>query len=144
MKVKNIGKALIRRKTDGRYLILVGSEWPERPDRSLKPDLPGGLIEANETAEQGCAREILEETGIHIDINLLALVYAESFIDVHDNDIPANRLLYIVEVQNDPQITLSWEHSSYMWLSADEVHDLKIRKPYPAIFDYLVKTKQLV
>lgn len=78
--MKNIGKALVRRATDGKYLILVSSKWPERPDRSQKPDLPGGLVEEGETFEQGCVREVREEAGFDVDPSQLTVVYADSFI----------------------------------------------------------------
>ncbi|NCU38893.1 hypothetical protein EOL96_07645 [Candidatus Saccharibacteria bacterium] len=60
MKVVTVGKALLRRKSDGKYLILRGGAWEGRPERSQKPDLPGGGVEAHESPQTGCAREIKE------------------------------------------------------------------------------------
>ena len=33
----------------GQLLVLIGGEWPERPERSLQPDLVGGSVEKGET-----------------------------------------------------------------------------------------------
>ncbi len=134
MPIKNISKVLIRRASDGKYLVLVGSKWPERPDRSQKPDLPGGLVEAGETFEQGCVREVKEEAGIDIDSSQLVLAHAGSFTE-EENGL--NRLVYYIDISPDPKIVLSWEHESYSWLTAKEVLALDIREPYPQIFRHM-------
>jgi len=36
---------------------------------------PGGVLELDETFEQGVRREVLEETGIHVDVERLTGVY---------------------------------------------------------------------
>lgn len=143
MRVLSVAKALIRRKSDGKYLILTSSKWEERPDRSQKPDLPGGVVEAGETPEQGCAREVYEEAGVTVDSAGLTLVNAFSFIsDIDGTSI--NRLVYFVEVDGSPEIALSWEHEAYDWMTAEEVLRLKIREPYPAILEYCHKINVLV
>ncbi|WP_371671469.1 NUDIX domain-containing protein [Streptomyces sp. NBC_00289] len=38
-------------------------------------ELPGGVLELNETPEAGVAREVLEETGIHVEVDQLTGVY---------------------------------------------------------------------
>jgi len=135
MSILNVGKALIRRKTDGKYLILTSSKWEERPDRSQKPDLPGGTVEAGETIEQGCAREIQEEAGLSVDPADLTLVHAFSFISDKDGTA-INRLIYFAEVEGEPEVTLSWEHEAYTWLTAEELLALEIREPYPLVFKH--------
>ncbi len=135
MRVLNVGKALIRRKSDGKYLILTSSKWEERPERSQKPDLPGGVVEIGETPEQGCAREIQEEAGIIVNSTELTLVHAFSFVSDKDG-AAINRLIYFIEVDGTPDVTLSWEHESYDWLTAEEVLTLQIREPYPTVFQH--------
>ena len=56
--IKRAAKALIRRKSDGKYLILTCSLWPENPRRSQKPDLPGGSIKRGENIEDGLLRAL--------------------------------------------------------------------------------------
>lgn len=143
MQPLNTCKAIIRRKTDGKYLVLQGSKWEERPDRSQKPDLPGGIVEAGESMEAGCAREIQEEINVTIAPNDLLLVYAHTYLSDTDR-ASINKLIYFVELDSSPEITLSWEHENYTWLTADEVLALDIRKPYPKIFQYLHEIGVLV
>ena len=38
--------------------------------------LPGGAMDAGESASEGCAREVLEETGLVVRINRLIGVYS--------------------------------------------------------------------
>jgi 8-oxo-dGTP pyrophosphatase MutT (NUDIX family) len=136
MRIVNVAKVLIRRNSDGKYLLLRGSKWEERPERSQKPDLAGGVVEPGETVAEGAAREVFEEAGISVQPSDLTLVYATTFKSVHDG-ASINRLLYVVELSSNPNITLSWEHEGYWWLSKDEVLTLDIREPYPEIFTYL-------
>lgn len=138
MKNTVIAKALIRRSSDGKYLVLTSSKWPERPDRSQRPDLPGGFVEAGETPEVGCNREILEEAGLKVDPQSMTIVQAETFLPP-DGKASITRIVYLAEVEGSPKVTLSWEHESYEWLSGDEVKQLDIREPYPRIFSYLHK-----
>ncbi|MDO5571733.1 MAG: NUDIX domain-containing protein [Bacteroidales bacterium] len=54
-------------------------------------DLPGGFIDSYETAEQGVAREVLEETGLKVDnqkyLFSLPNIYPFSGIDIHTLDL---------------------------------------------------------
>lgn len=127
-------KALIRRTSDGKYLILTCSLWPENPRRSQKPDLPGGVIEPHEQIEAGLLREVREETGLELTFDHVKLAHCHTYLD--DNE-SSSFLAYVAEVEGDPVITLSWEHESYEWLTAEQVLSLDIRQPYRDIFEYI-------
>jgi ADP-ribose pyrophosphatase YjhB (NUDIX family) len=62
--------ALIRRDDD---VLLVESRYPNRDGTFWA--LPGGMLEADETVEEGLAREVLEETGLaiggHVQVSAL-------------------------------------------------------------------------
>ncbi|TXJ85516.1 NUDIX domain-containing protein [Streptomyces lavendulae] len=47
---------------------------PHRADNDTW-ELPAGIIELNETLEAGVAREVLEETGIHVEVDELTRAY---------------------------------------------------------------------
>ncbi len=137
MLLKSAAKAIIRRKSDGKYLILTSSEWEEVPERSQQPDLPGGLIEPGETIVEGLQRELVEEIGLDIAPEQLQLVYASTYVD-EPEQTSITFLLYFAEL-DDPEITLSWEHESFAWMTAEEVLTLDIREPYPTIFAHYHK-----
>lgn len=120
---------------DGQYLVLVGSEWKERPDRSLKPDLPGGLIEPGEALEDGLAREIREETGLDSDMASLRLAYTVTQINPHDNE-SISRFLYVARAKSSA-VSLSWEHSDYRWVSREEFVATKWRSFYCQALEYI-------
>lgn len=126
----------MRRKADGKYLILRSSVWEERPDRSQQPDLPGGVVELNEPILQGAVREILEEAGIDIRADQLELVYAETFKSESDG-ASINRMIYFTEISKNTEVVLSSEHEEYWWATAEEILEMDMREPYPTIFTYL-------
>ncbi|WP_234376286.1 NUDIX hydrolase [Streptomyces sp. CB01201] len=53
---------------DGRLLAI------RRADKGTW-ELPGGVLELDETPEASVAREVFEETGIHVEVNQLTGVY---------------------------------------------------------------------
>jgi 8-oxo-dGTP diphosphatase len=61
-----IGAMALIRDADGRILVL---EHTYRP--SMPWGLPGGWLKHRESAEAGLAREVLEETGIRIEVERL-------------------------------------------------------------------------
>jgi len=132
----NVSKVFVRRTSDGKYLVLRSGAWEERPDRSQKPDFAGGVVEPGERIEQGAARELLEETGLDVQPADLTLVYTTSFLSDKDG-AAVNRLVYFVEIEGEPEVTLSWEHEEFWWATADELRALDIRAPYPAIIRHL-------
>ncbi len=137
-----VAKVLVR-NSEGRYLILRGSVWPERPDRSQKPDVPGGLVDYGENHEEAAVRELKEEAGIAISRSDLKLVYAHSVMKEDKNEALV-WLLYIVELPYVPSVKISWEHEAYMWLNKGELLNLEIRDPYPNVFRYLDRIEILV
>lgn len=81
-------------------------------------DLPGGIIEDDEQPVDCLMREIAEETKLDIRDNDLKLFFAmtEEF-----HGMNAIRQVFLAKVNgSEPQVSLSWEHDKYEWLSIDE------------------------
>ena len=58
----SVAGAVIRE--DGRMLVIK-----RRDNGNWEP--PGGVLELNETPQEGVVREVLEETGIHVEVEQL-------------------------------------------------------------------------
>jgi 8-oxo-dGTP pyrophosphatase MutT (NUDIX family) len=86
---------------------------------SGKWGLPGGLVEFNESIQEGLTREVKEETGLRIKIGRLLMAgeaYNKNFIlrDKRVVHVHFVGLMYLCEplTQN---ISLSDEHDDYFW-----------------------------
>ena len=99
---------------DGRMLFLKRSSQSHQGGTF---SIPGGKLEPGETPLQAVSRELFEET--HIQLEKSALTYAGVFFQ----KIPFIDFvfhLFRVELESFPKITLSHEHSDYMWVTYDE------------------------
>ncbi|MGW2939189.1 NUDIX hydrolase [Streptomyces sp. NPDC001156] len=93
-------------REDGRLLAI------RRADNGTW-ELPGGVLELNETPEAGVAREVLEETGIHIEVDELTGVYKNT-----TRGIVA--LVFRCKPSGGTERT-STESTAVEWLTPDEV-----------------------
>ncbi|MFD6950520.1 MULTISPECIES: NUDIX hydrolase [unclassified Nocardiopsis] len=62
----SVAGAVIRE--DGRMLVIK-----RRDNGNWEP--PGGVLELDETPQEGVVREVLEETGVHVEVDQLTGVY---------------------------------------------------------------------
>jgi 8-oxo-dGTP pyrophosphatase MutT (NUDIX family) len=90
----------------GRALLL------RNPRQEL--ELPGGRPDAGETFQQALRREVLEETGLHVEVG--------SYLDTWIYDIPAEGRVRIVTFVVSPELgetqkimRLSSEHTGAEW-----------------------------
>ena len=121
----NAAKALIFRQD--KLLILRRSNT--HPLYALQPDIPGGIVEPDETPEQALEREIFEEIGINIPVETTDLIY--------QNQIRKNTEHYIYRLSlDDPdaEIKISWEHDDYYWQTINEV----LNADYPDDLDHFM------
>ncbi|MED7827964.1 NUDIX hydrolase [Streptomyces chiangmaiensis] len=93
-------------REDGRLLAI------RRADNGTW-ELPGGVLELNETPEAGVAREVLEETGIHVEVDELTGVYKNT-----TRGIVA--LVFRCKPSGGTERT-STESTAVEWLTPDEV-----------------------
>ncbi|MPY34375.1 NUDIX domain-containing protein [Streptomyces adustus] len=78
-------------------------------------ELPGGILELDETPEAGVTREVLEETGIHVEVDELTGVYKNM-----TRGIVA--LVFRCKPSGGTERT-STESTAVSWLTPDEVND---------------------
>lgn len=114
-----------RPAADGSYEYLL----LKRSSHKIYADtwrMVGGKLRADETAWQGCLRELAEETQLPI-ARLLSVPYVNRFYEWrHDriNDIPV--FVAVTESGRDP--VLDEEHSAFAWLRLDSALE---RLPWP-------------
>jgi 8-oxo-dGTP pyrophosphatase MutT (NUDIX family) len=94
-------------------LLMYRSNHPTFGD---DPDLPGGTLEEGELVSETMVREVQEEIGFSIAIDMAKEIYSGS--DFSKNG--THYSLFIAQLNERPEITMSWEHSSYEWLSHED------------------------
>ena len=77
---------------------------------------PGGVLELDETFEEGVRREVLEETGVHITVDRLTGVYKNL-----NRGIVA--LVFRCHANNQPRSTTA-EATEVRWMTRDEIKDM--------------------
>jgi ADP-ribose pyrophosphatase YjhB (NUDIX family) len=101
---------LIRRSDNGKWAV------------------PGGYMEPGENLQEACAREVLEETGIRIEVKKLVSVYTNPDLLLEYED--GNRWqLVILHFEAEPiggQLSTSNESTEVQYFSKEEVMDLSI------------------
>lgn len=109
--MKQVAKLVL---IDGRekYLLMWRSDHPAF---GQDPDLPGGTLEEGEQPLDTMLREVVEEAGVAIDRTNVREVYAGTDYSAHDTHYS----LYVAELAQTPDITMSWEHSAYEWLDRE-------------------------
>lgn len=78
-------------------------------------ELPGGILELDETPEAGVTREVLEETGIHIEVDELTGVYKNMTRGII-------ALVFRCKPSGGTERTSS-ESTAVSWLTPEEVNE---------------------
>ena len=83
-------------------------------------DLPGGFVDMDETAEEGMAREVMEETGLEVKrmhyLFSLPNVYLYSGMEIHTLD-----MFYRVEVADDAVPLAGDDAAALQWVPLSDV-----------------------
>ncbi len=92
-----------------------------------KYHFPGGRIEPGEPFLDGLAREILEETGLRVQVGQ-PLFVGEWFPDIHgeQNQIVA---IFFVCTARSGRVTLSSEHDDYQWIDPNAYKQYRLMPP---------------
>jgi len=84
-------------------------------------DLPGGRLEFGEIPENALKREILEETGLEIEIIKPSRIW-----NLHKNDNEQIiGITYLTKTVSD-KIKLSFEHQDYKWIDFEDYKNSNI------------------
>ena len=105
--------------TDGNGNILVARRAKEPAKGTL--DLPGGFIDSFETAEQGVAREVKEETGLNVTscryLFSLPNKYIYSGFEEHTLD-----LFYLCRVEADDTPDADDDVEQLQWIAIEDLN----------------------
>ena len=127
-----VAKAIVM-DDKGNCLILRRSA--SHPDMAGQSDLPGGGVDQDEPLLVAIAREIAEETGLTVRATNDDLLFANTSAY---NDRSVTRFLFVVRIAGEkPEITTSWEHDEYQWVSLEQLTQRMTHPIYRAGIQYI-------
>lgn len=104
--------------TDGTYLILRRSNTDSH--KPLAWDLPGGMLDDNETLESGALREVVEEVGSKLALSTLIPRYTYCTVtEINGRKRNYMKIVYVT-IASSKEVTLSYEHDIYEWVGQAE------------------------
>jgi len=126
--LESVAKVLVVNEKN-EVLVLTVGEYEGHPEKSFKPDLPGGLVDPGETELIAVARELHEEAGIDVELDLFDLVYTKTEFS-SENTKSVSKFLYLLYLDSTPVVTISWEHASYEWVPLGTLLDSVTFRPF--------------
>ena len=100
--------------SEDNHLVLIRSAHPRF---GSDIDLPGGTLEEGESLLETMVREVEEEIGVTVNPNDAVKLYDGDEFSTHGT----RYVLFTMQVQSQPVVTVSWEHSSYEWIPRHEL-----------------------
>ncbi len=127
-------KAVVLR--GGKMLTMLrGKDAPTNP---LGWDLPGGILEFGEEAQEGIIRETKEETGLDIENpRVFHAIARPNTLGEHWVNI-----YYVTETESE-HITLSFEHDDFKWILPEEFQALEASKRNKEAVSYYMHLRDI-
>ncbi|MFW9806631.1 MAG: NUDIX domain-containing protein [Candidatus Thorarchaeota archaeon] len=100
---------------DGKFLVLKRSDSKDFAPNSW--EIVTGRIEEDESPEDGIIREVLEETGLEVEI---VMPIDTGFFYRGGKEFPMVFITYWCRYK-DGDVKLSWEHSEFNWSTIEAV-----------------------
>ena len=113
-------KAIIFNKNN-EVLLITKSDNDEINPNTV--DIPGGRLEFGEKVEESLQREIQEETGLSVTIIAPSRVWGFT-----KNDLHLVGITFAVNLAEENDVKLSFEHNEFRWIKADEI----LNKDFPS------------
>ena len=95
--------AFVFLKHNGTWYILVNKRGKGTPDFQGMWNAPCGYLEADESAQEGCSREVYEETGLYINPDRFKLVHVETEPELcNHGNVTLRHVAVLVDEDLDP------------------------------------------
>ena len=122
--------AFVFRRIDGIWSVLANLRGPGTPDYQGCWNAVCGFLEANETAQQGCSREIFEETGYEIKPEKFLQVFTHTDPETSNNaNVTIRHIAIFFEHELGPRQTPDGgeedEVEDIKWIPIGEVNNYK-------------------
>lgn len=122
--------AFVFRRIDGIWSVLANLRGSGTPDYQGCWNAVCGFLEANETAQQGCSREIFEETGYEIKPEKFLQVYTQTDPETSNNGNVTLRHIAIffeheLGTPKNPEGGEEHEVDAIKWIPIDQIHMYK-------------------
>ncbi|MES2630748.1 MAG: NUDIX hydrolase [Patescibacteria group bacterium] len=127
-----LGVKIILENSNGEILLVKRSD---KVSRSHGWDLPGGAIDASESPDHAIIREVQEETGIVIEKPSL---YSSYLNKEHADEAI---ILGFHAKTEQTEVTLSWEHEAYEWVTLEKAREMNLPGIYAAMLRDHLNTK---
>ncbi|MEO5950338.1 MAG: NUDIX domain-containing protein [Candidatus Saccharimonadales bacterium] len=137
--IESVAKVLII-DNENRVLTLVLGEHLKYPEKSYRPDLPGGIVDPGESELSAVIREVKEECGFALDPEKVQPAYSETAYYEKENK-SVTKLLYIAYVDERRVVKLSWEHSDYRWVTLEDLQAINLQPFFNNSIKYSIQHK---
>lgn len=109
--------ALVRRPSDGRYLVLRRSEGKDFAAGEW--ECVTGRVDQGESFSEAVRREVYEELGVEAQVEfIVGTTHFYRGAVRPENEIVG--VQYCCSIETPEAISKSWEHAQYRWVTAEE------------------------